>query len=188
VGNKAAANLQGDADLSAELGKAAKGSRYLNEGDLQAIASIESTANRQTGVNKFGYAGLFQMGPSAAKDVGYDYDKLKDPSNWKTNVAAGVKYLDLNADRLADKGVPVTALNVYMAHQQGATGAARILQAVGDGSAQTSPANKSMLANLPKSYKNAITGVGKQVTIQNYYDYWNAAYNAVNAAVNTPSD
>ena len=182
--DKAASNLKSDADLSAALTQAANGNQYLQATDLKAIVSIESTANRATGVNRFGYAGLFQMGKSAAKDVGYDFDDLNDPSDWKTNVEAGDKYLEKNAKRLAEKKLPVSALNVYLSHQQGPTGGARIIEMVQNGTAATTPANNNMLQNLPKGYRDSITRLGNQVTVQNFYDYWSDAFSKVNSTIN----
>jgi hypothetical protein len=185
-GVDAAENLRSDTELSKALTTAAKGSKFLKDSDLKAYVAIESQADRDTGVNADGYAGLFQMGKAAAKDVKYDYTKLSDPANWQMNVEAGVKYLEKNAGRLEKKGVPVTPLNLYIAHNQGASGAANIIRRVQDGSAQTTPANDNMLNNLPDWYINSISRLGRQVTVQNYYDYFSDAYNAVNSKVNAP--
>jgi hypothetical protein len=187
---KAADNLKSDADLSAALTQAAQGKKYVKDSDLKAIVTIESTANRNTGINKFGYAGLFQMGKTAAKDVGYNYDDIKDPKDWKTNVAAGAKYLEKNAERLAQRGLPVNAINIYLSHQQGpgnaagTNGAPAIIKAVQDGTAATIPANNNMLNNLPNSYKAGFAQIGQQVTVQDYYNYWSDAFAKVNSAVN----
>jgi hypothetical protein len=183
----AAQNLATDKDLAAALSQAAKGSKYLSEADLRTIVSIESSANRQTGKNKYGYAGLFQMGPAAAKDAGYKFEKLDDPSEWRTNVAAGVRYLELNAQRLSKAGVDVTPLNLYIAHQQGAAGGVKTLREVQDGSASETPANRNQLNNLPSKLKQAITESGRKVTVQDYYDYWSAAFQTVSQRVNQPS-
>jgi hypothetical protein len=184
---RAAQNLAKDSDLAAALSQAAQGSKYFSAADLRTIVSIESSANRQTGKNQYGYAGLFQMGPAAAKEAGYKYKDLDEPSEWKTNVKAGVRYLEINAARLSKAGVEVTPLNVYLAHQQGATGATRVLAAVGDGTAGDTPANKNLLANLPGSFVKGITASGRQVTVRDYYDYWSAAFGTVNERVNPPS-
>jgi hypothetical protein len=185
VGQKAAANLTSDTMLAAELRTAAQNSKFFSEGELKTIMAIESKADRNTGKNKYGYAGLFQMGPGAAKDAGYKYKDLDEPSEWRTNLAAGIAFLNKNAERLQAKGIPVTPLNAYLAHQQGVAGATRILTAVQDGSASTTPARKNQLANLPRSLRTQITKTGKQVTIQDYYDYWVNVVNAVDTSVNS---
>jgi hypothetical protein len=131
-------NLANDKELVAELAKAAKESKYFSEADYKVIVAIESQANRNVGTNPSGYKGLFQMGKVAAKDVGYDYSKLADPDEWKTNVAAGTKYLEKNAKDINGRGVPVTPLNMYLAHQQGAKGTADMLRT----SAKTYATNK----------------------------------------------
>jgi hypothetical protein len=184
---KAAQNLANDKDLSAELRRVANNVKLFSADDLRAMVSIESSADRQTGKNKFGYAGLFQMGPSAAKEAGYDYKKLSQPSDWRTNIAAGVRYLEINAARLKKAGVEVTPLNLYMAHQQGATGAIKILRELQDGSASKTPANRNQLANLPASILKAVVQSGRKVTVQDYYDYWSAAFRTVSDRVNTTS-
>jgi hypothetical protein len=180
---KAAQNLAKDKDLAKALDEAAKGSKYFSAADLRAIASIESSANRNTGANRFGYVGLFQMGSAAAKEAGYKYSDLKD---WQKNVAAGVRYLDINAGRLSKAGVSVTPLNVYLAHQQGAAGAVRILKAVENGTADETAANRNQLANLPRSVVKSINGTGREVTVQDYYDYWKAAFQTVHDGVSPP--
>jgi hypothetical protein len=181
---RAAQNLQNDTQLTTALQQAAAKSKYFSEADLRAIVSIESSANRQTGKNKYGYAGLFQLGPEAAKDVGYDYNKVSQPKNWKDNIAAGVAFLDKNAARLKKAGLEVTPLNAYIAHQQGATGGTTILEAVADGSAKTTAANKNQLANLPPSLVKGIQESGRKVTVQDYYDYWRSAFQTVSNQVN----
>jgi hypothetical protein len=177
-------NLEKDQELTERLRQAGKASQLLNEADLRTIVSIESTANRQTGKNKFGYAGLFQLGKGAAKDAGYDFKKLDEPSEWRTNVDAGVRYLEINAQRLRKAGMEVNPLNVYLAHQQGPTGAIGILQAVQDGSASEKPANKNQLNNLPQSLVKAITQSGRKVTVEDYYSYWSEAFRTVSEQVN----
>jgi hypothetical protein len=178
--NEAAQKLEADTELNAELEKLATGNKYLKADDLRDVVSIESAADRQTGVNSSGYAGLFQMGPNAAKQVGADYKVIKDPANWKMNADAGVKYLTYSAKGLEDNNISPTAFNVYLAHQQGVPGASTILRAVSDGSAKTKAANVNMLSNLPSSYINTVISRANLVTVQDYYDYWKAAWQAVN--------
>jgi hypothetical protein len=175
----ATANLAKDKELVAELANAAKESKYLKEADLKVIAAIESQADRNVGTNEYGYKGLFQMGKKAAEAVGYDYAKLGEPGAWKTDVAAGTKYLEKSAEAISQKGIAVTPLNIYFAHQQGVEGAARILDAVADGSARTKPATRNQISNLPPSYVSSITSAGNSVTLQNYYDYMSGAFKSV---------
>jgi hypothetical protein len=187
--DRAAKNLAKDKDLADALREAAGRSKVFTEANLRAIVTIESGADRTTGRNSYGYAGLFQMGASAAKEAGYKYSSISEPSQWRRNIAAGVRYLEINAERLRRAGVEVTPLNVYLAHQQGAGGARKLLRAVQDGSAATTPATRNELANLPASFVKGITGSGRQVTVQNYYDYWSASFRTVDQRVNqaTPS-
>lgn len=69
------------------------------------------------------YSGLFQIGDAAAADVGIE--DYSDPYN---NAVAGVKYWNLNKERLNSKlGRAPKSYELYLAHQQGANGAHKII-------------------------------------------------------------
>ena len=168
-----AANLENDNELADKLAEEAGKAKNVSLTDLKQLLAIESQANRNTGTNSGGYAGLFQMGAEAAREVGADFEKINDPSEWAANVEAGVKYADLTAKRLEAKGVDGTALNIYLAYQQGVTGASNLIKAVKDGTAATLPATANQLNNM-KSVSAEILkakGPGGVVTQQDYYDY-----------------
>ncbi len=42
------------------------------------------------------------------------------------------------------------------------------------------------LANLPRSFVKGVPASGRQVTVQDYYDYWPASFRAVEERVNRP--
>lgn len=181
--NEAVQNLTKDKELIDELTKVAKTSKYFSADDYKVIVAIESQGDRNVGTNASGYKGLFQMGKSASSDVKADYATLGDPAKWKENVDAGTKYLEQNARTIAAAGIPVKPLNLYLAHQQGATGTARLLEMVNNGTARTTAANTNMLNNLPASYKKQMAEVGGVITVQNYYDYMSNSVKTVESKV-----
>lgn len=102
----------------------AAAARYGVDPDaLVAIATIESALNPQAKNPRSSAAGLFQFIASTAKAYG-----LSDPYNPEQAADAGARLARDNARTLSARlGRPVTAGELYLAHQQGAGGAAALL-------------------------------------------------------------
>jgi hypothetical protein len=188
---QALANLNADTQLSAALAAAAQNST-LSLADLRTIVAIESTANPNTGTNAAGATGVFQVTAGALQDVRnnfpqiqYSFAQIEGPGNFEANVAVGVAYLNLVAKRLSSAGIPTTAVNVYLAYQEGVAGFNNILNAVNNGSASTILANANLLNNLPSNYLAQIADAGRQVTVLDFYNYWRQAYSTEYGIVNS---
>ena len=88
-----------------------------------AMAKKESDLGANVGAADSSYRGVMQMGIGAAKDAGLNWNQVDDP---RANIAAAIRYADINSKRT---GIPVTLDNagaIYVAHQQGAGGAKAI--------------------------------------------------------------
>lgn len=88
-----------------------------------AMAKKESDLGANVGSPNASFRGVMQMGAGAAKDAGLPWAQVDDP---RSNIAAAIKYADINSKRT---GIPVTLENagaIYVAHQQGAGGAKAI--------------------------------------------------------------
>ena len=76
-------------------------------------------------------------------------------------------------------GVEVDAFHLYLAHQQGAAGSARLIAQVLSGAAGTTPANRNMRANMHRALVEAATADGHRLRELEYYAYvlgaWAAA-------------
>jgi Transglycosylase SLT domain len=96
----------------------------LPDGYLNTTAGIESGHNPQS-FNQFsGARGVFQFIPSTAKQYG-----LKDPYDPVASTDAAARLAaDNQAELTKALGRPPTAGELYLAHQQGAAGAIKILQ------------------------------------------------------------
>jgi len=92
---------------------------------LQKISMIESGGNAGAVNQQSGAAGLFQFMPETAKQYGLSDADRFDPDKSK---AAAAALLNDNRNALRSKlGRPPTDGELYLAHQQGATGAANLL-------------------------------------------------------------
>lgn len=144
------------------IGDAAKNFN-VDEKWLRKVVFLESSGVSSAKRGK--YVGLTQMGPAAAKDVGVpDYNK-----NDAKNLEAAAKYRQLNEKRLEKKlGRKVKDWELYLAHQQGSGGAAKLLlnpdklaiDTVGERAVTGNGGNKSMtnaefVARWRDGYKNA---------------------------------
>ena len=122
----------------------------LPQGYLAQTASIESGGDPNA-VNKgSGAAGLFQFVPSTAKQYG-----LSDPHDVIASTYAAGKLAADNAATLTQAlGRPPTAGDLYLAHQQGATRAAKLLanpnaragDVVGDAAVRANGGTRDMTA------------------------------------------
>lgn len=88
---------------------------------LMTIADLESSFNPRA-ANKSGAAGLFQFMPGTARQYG-----LTNPYDPVSSADAAARLARDNAGVLQAAGVPVNAGTLYLAHQQGAAGAAKLL-------------------------------------------------------------
>ena len=93
---------------------------------LKSWSNIESAYGQAANRKGSQYQGVFQMGEGASADVGLALDKRNDPD---ANIRGAINYAKKNAQAL---GLPLTLENsgkLYLAHQQGAGGAKKILAA-----------------------------------------------------------
>lgn len=114
-----------------------------------AMAKKESDLGANVGAANSSYRGVMQMGAGAAKDAGLAWAQVDDP---RANIAAAIRYADINSKRT---GIPVTLANagaIYVAHQQGAGGAKAIYK--GDPNASIYTALKKENAD-----KNGMAGM-----------------------------
>lgn len=90
---------------------------------MVTLADIETggTFNPKA-YNKSGASGLFQFMPGTAEQYG-----LADPFDAVTNTDAAMRLTRDNARALERAGIPVNAGTIYLAHQQGAGGATKLL-------------------------------------------------------------
>lgn len=91
---------------------------------LETISMLESSGGVNTGTGQ--YTGIFQIGPEVAKDFGVTPEQLKDP---RINAQVAAKLASRNAKylrRMLDR--EPQAWELYLAHQQGAGGAAFLLR------------------------------------------------------------
>lgn len=95
----------------------------LPAGYLARIRSIESANGQNTFNPKSGAAGDFQFIPSTARQYG-----LKDPYDLNQSADAAARFTRDNANYLQKAlGREPTAAELYLAHQQGAGGAVKLL-------------------------------------------------------------
>ena len=95
---------------------------------MRSMAGMESTGNPAVGGGR--YTGLYQMGPRAAKDVGFTHAQVTGLSNVNNNITAAARFAKQNQTALQNAGIPATPANLYLAHQQGAGGAVQLLNSV----------------------------------------------------------
>lgn len=98
--------------------------RYdLPEGYLARVRAIESSDGTRLYNRRSGAAGPFQFIPRTARAMG-----LNDPYDEAAAAEAAARYAANNARALRRAGVEIDAPTLYLAHQQGATGAVSLLQ------------------------------------------------------------
>lgn len=93
----------------------------VDEDSMIVRAQLESGFNPKA-ANKSGASGLFQFMPKTAEQYG-----LSDPFNVDANTEAAMKLELDNQAYLKQNGIPITAGTTYLAHQQGAGGAVKLL-------------------------------------------------------------
>ena len=170
------ANIEGDATTRSAIADASTATG-VDIDNLTAMAIIESTGNRSIGTNGSGYTGLMQMGSEATREVGMRFSSVKGASNVANNALAGAKYWNLNDERLGED-VPRDPLHMYLAHQQGAGGTTRLHETL-----QTNPtaaATGAQKGNLPEALRATL---GKNITQQDFYDYWAGKMQAIQDAL-----
>ncbi|MCC6672653.1 MAG: hypothetical protein IT458_16430 [Planctomycetes bacterium] len=183
----AAARLATDRELQRALEQAAERLTRVTVQDLRRIVAIESAARVDVGVNRFGYSGLFQLGAAACADVGTTLEEVR--ADWRSNVAAGARFAELQHRRLADllarsadlRGVSTDSFLLYLAHQQGAMGALDVLQRVHDGSAAVAPIEANHRHNFApgSGLVRRLEEGGRTPTLLEYYVYLRGVFDAV---------
>lgn len=91
---------------------------------LETISMLESSGGTNVGAGQ--YTGIFQIGPEVAADFGVTPEQLRDP---RINAQVAAKLAARNAKQL--RGMlnrEPQAWELYLAHQQGATGASVLLR------------------------------------------------------------
>ncbi len=180
----AGARLARRDELHAALVTAAGRCQRVDLLELRRIVAIESGANLSVGVNRSGYAGLFQMGPAACADVGTTWEEVKN--DWRKNVEYGARFVELVHQRLGDaiarrpalRGVEIDSFVLYLGHQQGVQGAVALLEQVRQGGrAPVSPNQRNNLLPL-------LRVLGEHVPTElEYFVYVLGAFDEVAAAV-----
>lgn len=98
----------------------------LPAGYLRNISILESSGGLNVGNSKGKYVGMFQIGPEVAKDFGITPETAKNP-RVAARVAAGLAARNARYLRTS-LGREPAAWELYLAHQQGARGAAALLK------------------------------------------------------------
>ena len=109
---------------------------------MRSMAGMESTGNPAVGGGR--YTGLYQIGPGAAKDVGFTHAQVTGLSNVNNNIMAAARFAKQNQTALQNAGLPVTPQNLYFLHQQGAAGGIHALEQIAKN--PTAPLTSNMLA------------------------------------------
>jgi hypothetical protein len=124
----------------------------LPSGYLARTRQIESAGGRKTYNADSGAAGDFQFIPRTAKEYG-----LKDPYNFEASADAAARLAVNNRKVLARSGIEnPSAAQLYLAHQQGAGGATKLL-AAGDRPATSVVGKDAVLWNAGNE---SVTGPG----------------------------
>jgi hypothetical protein len=124
----------------------------LPSGYLARTWQIESNSGKNLYNKNSGAAGHFQFMPDTAKDY-----KLKDPYSFEASADAAARLAVDNRKVLARSGIEnPSAAQLYLAHQQGAGGATKLL-AAGDRPATSVVGEKAVLWNAGNE---SVTGPG----------------------------
>ena len=139
---------------------------------LHAMAIVESGKNPRA-TNSGGYTGLMQFGKSAwatQAPTGYkDFRYAYDPA---ISAHAAANYISYHAALLQKNGFPVTPLNLYGMHQQGAGGWMNMLSAVRNGTPLGGQALNAMMKNWPSE------AGPKSNNPRAWYDGWAKRFNS----------
>ena len=187
----AAQRLRTPSELQERLRLESKQAKRTSLLDLERIIAMESGGKIEVGTNRSGYTGLFQLGPSACADVGVTLDAVA--KDWKQNLEAGVRFVELLHGRLADalakdrdlRHVRVDPFLLYLAHQQGVNGCMQILRLVHSGDAATTAANKNLANNLlpGSTLWKALTKADRKPTVLEFFVFFRGAFDSVAAAL-----
>lgn len=176
--------MMGDAQTRNAINSAAT-TAGVDRRNLMTMAIIESGGNRNVGTNRFGYTGLFQIGHPLANDLhrvnaGVTWDGVVN--NVNVNALAGALYWRQNERFLGRHNIPVTTVNTYLAHQQGAGGIQQLWNLL-----QTNP-NLLLNSNDPQ-YHGLLHNMGTNPppgiraitnpTIQDWYNLWQQRINNI---------
>jgi hypothetical protein len=154
------AQAQGKPDVTRVINSAAV-NNGIDPKLLNTIAMIESSKNPDAGKGT-SYQGLFQFGEDAAKQ--YGLTNRLDPAD---NAEAAAKMMVNNAAILKKNNVPVNATTLYLAHQQGPSGAIDIYNvATKGGSFSYDNTYRKMMQNIPTG--SGISNPGE------FLAYWDA--------------
>jgi hypothetical protein len=129
------------------------------------LAKIESSFNPKA-KNKSGAEGLFQFIPSTAENLG-----LEDPSNPQEAAIAFAEFTNMNKRILTRKlGRAPQEFELYLAHQQGAAGATKLLTA--------DPNEKA--ATVVGSTKRVTQNGGRaDMTAEEFVQLWQTKYESI---------
>ena len=142
------------------------------------MGHIESSGGKSYGNG----GGIYQFMPGTAEGYGYTQDQVRAMSP-EDQGKLNDRFTADNAKVLQARGVPVTDLSAYVAHQQGAGGAAKLFKADPDASAVDIVGKKNALGNKPfyfnddgtpktvsqalDTYRDRVTKAGGTVTATN---------------------
>ena len=179
-------NIVGDQKTKQAIVAAAQ-ETGVSADQLYAMAIMESGGDRNIDENRPNppYTGLMQMSPDAAGEVGFtNFSSLTGQDNVDQNVLAGAEYMKLNATRIGN--LEPNALNLYLAHQQGATGLLNlheVLQTNPD-SAVTPNQSNNLGGEEGDQYKAILEQTGKNTVSQkDFYEYYQGRMGAIDDAV-----
>lgn len=128
---------------------AAAGAQYgVDPKALEAIAMMESGGNPNA-VSKTGAVGMYQFTKGTAEEMG-----LTNRYDESANIIAGARLYAKNREQLRKKlKREPTANEIYLAHQQGAGGAAQIIRASETG-------NENLISSNVRRNMNLNNGIG----------------------------
>ena len=142
----------------------------ISQDYMNAMAAFESTGNAAVG--GYPYTGLYQIGPSAAQQVGMSHASVTGVGNVGNNAMAAAQFAQYNAAQLASAGYSASPLNLYLAHQQGAGGATSLLDTL------ASNPNAPLTPNMANQ---GYPGVNNH---QEFYDYTKGKLDGASEAMN----
>lgn len=131
---------------------------YSDNPYVNSIIGIES-GHKANAHNASGAAGVFQFMPSTAKQ--YKLTNAYDPNE---SLRAYKQLTKDNIKQMKRMGLPITPTTIYIAHQQGVGGLAKIMTALRTGSELTGSTLRNVKNNSLGGYKG----------LQQYYDDWEA--------------
>ena len=185
----AAERLRRNGELRLRLAQEAGRARRVDLLDLERIVAMESAGKIEVGTNRSGFTGLFQLGPAACSDVGVSFDEVS--RDWRKNLEAGVRFVDLLHQRVTDAlrkepalaAVEVDPFLLYLAHQQGTNGALAILRTVKGGASGDEPAGRNLTSNLMQgsTFWKQLTALDHRPTVLEFYVFFRGAFDAVAA-------